>query len=158
MSPSKMEREKKLTDLIAEEYVSGKGSPRPLADLMVEAGYQKPATVPAVREDQSPAVPIPSSGIEAIIGLISDRRRMALDAMTDDKMRDANIQQLANVVDILTKNHQLLTGKETEKRGLTIEVKTFGPDDPLLAALQDEQRRAITGEIIIDQDESNLGT
>ena len=47
---------------------------------------------------------------------------MALTKITAKKLEKSNAYQLALITDVLTKNHQLLTGGDTEKSKTVIEI------------------------------------
>jgi len=82
-----------------------------------------------------------------LLGKVRWKALMYLD--NDSKLRQAKPSELAMITKTLSEHFQLLTGKETERKGVTVNVRTFGDNDPLLAALQEEQKRIITGEVVI---------
>ena len=146
-------REKALVDLILEEYLPDaqskgfKKKPKPLKTLMKTAGY-KPDDIlaPIKKESLLPDTIKHLSGIDMIVSLMEDTREKAMIlANTDDKLREMTALQLITIADVLTKNSLLLTGKETEKKGITVNVTTYGESDPLLAAIN---KNIIEGEIL----------
>jgi len=59
---------------------------------------------------------------EDLVKRLEDKRRMAITHITEEKMEKSAIRDLVSVVDMFTKNIQLLTGKETDRTALTLEI------------------------------------
>lgn len=104
-------KQTKLIKLIVEN-LGAKGKTKTLGALLLEAGYSK-------EQSECPAQIIGSNtvqeGISDFLGMLDDKRRMAITQITEKKLKKAPARELAYVVDILTKNSQLLSGKETER-------------------------------------------
>jgi len=64
---------------------------------------------------------------------MEEKRRMALDAMTAEKIGDEKADSLARISDLMTKNIQLLAGNATERREVDLSIV----DDNVLAKLAD---------------------
>lgn len=122
---------------------------KPMHEALTSAGFSLDLSAPAKK-----IIPI-APGEAGFVQSLDERKRFALACLSDGKLRSSKPGELAKVIDILNKNHLLLTNRDTERRGVTVNVRTFGIDDPLLAALQDDQRRIITGEVIIENNEKN---
>ena len=47
--------------------------------------------------------------------MLDDKRRLSLTHIDNTKLKRSSARDLAYITDVLTKNHQLLSGGETEK-------------------------------------------
>lgn len=107
-------KQEKLIKLLMENYGAKKNT-KPLGELMLEAGYSEASA-------KNPKLIIESeeiqNGISEFVSMLDDKRRMAIVKLTDDKLEKSSAKDLASIVDVLTKNHQLLTGGETDNLGV----------------------------------------
>lgn len=69
--------------------------------------------------------PVIKSRTESFIKQLEDKREMAISHLTKTKLERANARDTAYTVDILTKNHQLLTGGDTERGGVNINLVKY---------------------------------
>lgn len=110
-------KQEKLIKLLMENY-GKKGKTKSLGKLLVEAGYSEESA-------KNPKLIIESEviqeGIQDFVSSMTDKRRLALTKMTEDKLDKAPARELAYITDLLTKNIQLLNGGATERQGLTIQ-------------------------------------
>lgn len=99
------------------------GVTKTLGELLIEAGYSpESAKNPKLILDSEEV----QNGIKDFISLLDDKRRMAITKITEKKLDNSNARELAYITDIFTKNHQLLTGGDTEKfsvSGVEINVR-----------------------------------
>jgi len=101
------EKQKKLIKIISEN-INSRGFTKTMKDMMLEAGYSESmakrqvATRESIKEETEPIV-------EALIA----ERDAAIEAMKS-KRGKAKYRDLADAIDKLTKNIQLLGGKPTE--------------------------------------------
>jgi hypothetical protein len=93
-----------------------KNNTKSLGKLMVEAGYTKESAKNPKLIIESETV---QEGIQEFLSMLDDKRRMAITQITQTKLEKAPARELAYVADIMTKNHQLLTGGNTETIGVT---------------------------------------
>ena len=110
-------KQKKLIKLIMENYGS-KGATKPLKDLLLEAGYTSAsAKNPKIILDSKNITE--SDELNNFIKSLSDKRKLAITYLTSRKLSKAPAREIAYVIDVLTKNTQLLSGKETGKENIT---------------------------------------
>lgn len=108
-------KQQKLVRLVLENLGS-KGITKTLRQIMLEAGYSAQTARGAAREIiQSSTV---QEALDPYIRELDDKRRLALSHITDKKLKGTNAYSLALINDLLTKNHQLLSGKETGRIGV----------------------------------------
>ena len=113
-------KQQKFVDLLIENY-GKKSKTKSLGALMIEAGYSEASAI-------NPKLLINDEMMEAISPVINKMesiRTRALDYITDEKLENSNPRDNAYIVDTLTKNIQLLSGKETERAGVTINVVNY---------------------------------
>jgi len=103
------EHQKKLITLIAENLGNTEDT-KSLEELMLLAGYS-----PASARQQSGIMAGIRPQLEPIIEKLIARREKAAESITDKKLDKASARDSAYVVDVLTKNIQLLSGKATER-------------------------------------------
>jgi len=103
-------KQQRLLELLFENY-GHKNTGRTLQDIMLEAGYSR-----ATAENPHIILKSPTmqAGMKDYVGLLDDKRKQALRYLTDKKLQKASGRDLAYINDILTKNHQLLSGGSTE--------------------------------------------
>ena len=107
-------KQQKLIEIIIDNY-GNKGSTKTLGEMILEAGYAESSAL-------NPHLIINDEILEAVNPVIEKMERVrtkALDKITDDKLELASARDNAYIADLLTKNIQLLSGKDTE-RGKTI--------------------------------------
>jgi len=102
---------------------TGKGEPVVMGHILREVGYaddtaDNPQQVTTTKTYQEEITPF-------IQKLEKERDRIVL-ALSKKNLDDVQYQHLTSAVDTLTKNIQLLGGKETEKMGVTINVMNYG--------------------------------
>lgn len=105
----------RLIELVMANYGAKKA--RSLHDLMIDAGYSEAAAKNPKGFLNSTAV---QNGLSEFIDNLDDRRKAALRALTDKKLEVANPASLVYVLDVLTKNHQLLSGGKTGNEAIEI--------------------------------------
>ena len=113
-------KQQKFVDLLIDNY-GAKGKTKSLGALMLEAGYSESSTI-------NPKLLITDEMKEAISPVIEKMEKIrtkALDSITDEKLEASNPRDNAYIADTLTKNIQLLSGKETERSGVTINVMNY---------------------------------
>jgi len=119
-------KEEKFIQLFKENAVRI-GKRKTLYDLLLESGYSRfVAAVPKSIFRQKAV----KEGLKQFIKDLDDKRKQAITHITDNKLEQAPARELAYVIDILTKNHQLLTGGATD-RGETIEINEDKYEDIL---------------------------
>lgn len=84
---------------------------------MLEAGYSKAQSLNPYQIINSETV---QEGISEFLGMLDDKRRMAITHITKEKLDKSSARDNAYVVDILTKNHQLLSGGKTANEEVKI--------------------------------------
>ncbi len=103
-------KQQKLIKLVLENMGMTKSS-KSLGELLLEAGYSKTIAKNPYLIFKSEVI---KDGLADFIGMLDDKRRMAVTHITEKKLAKAPARELAYVADVLTKNHQLLTGGSTE--------------------------------------------
>lgn len=111
-------KQEKLLILI-QENIGNKNSTLTMGQMLIEAGYSEETA-------KTPRAIFETDGIkkatEDLVKKLEDKRRMAITHITEDKMERSAIRDLVNVVDMFTKNIQLLTGKETSRDTLNLQI------------------------------------
>ena len=107
-------KQKKLIKLIMENLGNTK-STKTYGELCLEAGYSEATAKNAYLIFNSDAV---VDGTSDFVKSLDDKRKLSITHLTEDKLEKSNARELAYVTDILTKNHQLLTGGKTENNGM----------------------------------------
>ena len=105
----------KLIKLIRENLGNVK-STKTLGKMLIEAGYTKGTAKNAYMIFESDAI---KKGTQDFIDSLDDKRKLAITYITNKKLKKAPARELAYVTDLLTKNHQLLTGGKTENTGVS---------------------------------------
>lgn len=103
------------------------GETSTLGELLLKAGYSKSVANNPYLIFESETI---KEGVDDFVKMLDDKRRLAITHITKKKLEKSSARDNAYIADVFTKNHQLLTGKETE-RG-EIQVKGFNyikPDD-----------------------------
>ncbi len=103
-------KQEKLIKLLIENY-GKQGETKSLGSLMIEAGYSPESA-------KNPNIIIGSEtikeGIEDFTKQLVDKRRRAITHLTEDKLEKSDARSLSSIVDVFTKNIQLLGGLPTE--------------------------------------------
>jgi hypothetical protein len=86
---------------------------------MIEAGYSEAQSKNPNHILDSETI---QEGISDFIRSLDDKRKQALTHLTEDKLEKAPAREIAYVMDILNKNHLLLSGGDTERTKITISV------------------------------------
>lgn len=108
-------KQEKLIDLLLVNI--GEVTPKPKWKLLKEAGYTVAIQKNPALIFNSPAIQARLAEVLPVEKMLADRRRMAIAYLTDKKLAKESAKGLASVIDLLTKNHQLLTGGLTEAVG-----------------------------------------
>ena len=80
--------------------------------MLLEAGYTKATAKNPYIIYESESI---QEGISDFISQLDDKRRMAITYITKKKLTKASPRDLSYIADVLTKNHQLLSGGATER-------------------------------------------
>ena len=117
-------KQQKLVELLVENY-GKRGQRKSLSSLMIEAGYS-PNTA------KNPKIIIEDTRVgEAINPLLEKMEKArdeALNQLTPEKLALTSTRDAVYIADTLTKNLQLLSGKETERTGININIVKYGGD------------------------------
>ena len=81
-----------------------------LTEILLKAGYSESSA-----RQQSTILIGVQSKLDPIVNKLIAKRDLALDAMTDRKFKKTGLSTLAYIVDIFTKNTELLSGRATER-------------------------------------------
>lgn len=112
-------KQKKLIKLIVENL----GRPhktKSFGQLMLEAGYSKAQSKNPFQILRSETIKI---GISDFTKTLDDKRKMAITHLTGKKLKKAPAREVAYVIDILTKNFQLLSGGGTGREEIVVKWK-----------------------------------
>ncbi len=93
--------------------------PETLGKMLINAGYSEHTANTPQFVMESPTIKF---ALQDYIKDLNDKRKLAITKMTAKKLEKSSAYQLAVIGDILTKNVQLLTGNETERHGITVEI------------------------------------
>ena len=112
-------KQQKLVSLLKQE-LSKQGGTKTLAEIMILAGYSpETARKPSEKVLNAPGV---KEATEEFIEELDKKARLAVGAITPDKLKKSSMRDNAYVADIMVKNKQLLSGKETERKSIKIEI------------------------------------
>ena len=117
-------KQEKFIKLLSEN-LGKSGDTKTLGEIMLEAGYSESMARSPSQVMASEAV---QEGISEFVKMLDDKRRLALTKITEAKLEKTNAYQLALVTDLLNKNHELLTGGNTEKKEININVDSNAND------------------------------
>jgi len=112
-------RQAKYVKLI-KENLTAKGLTKSEGEIMLEAGYSEEKSKQPSRVRNSQNV---KPALQSFIDQLDDKRRLAITYITPKKLAKAPARDNAYIVDILTKNHQLLGGQPTELLKISPEEK-----------------------------------
>lgn len=102
-------RQDLLIELMVENY-GKKGGRRPLASILLEAGYSPETAKNPKKILSAPAV---QEALSDVITVMEQKRDLAFKHITEKKLKGAGAYNLALIGDVLTKNIQLLRGRAT---------------------------------------------
>lgn len=105
--------------------MSKEGKTKTLKQIVRDAGYSEGMTKTPSVITNSPAV---KNKLEEVVEMMEEKRKMALQAITSEKVRKASALSNAYTIDILTKNTQLLTGKRTGLEPININIVRYSED------------------------------
>lgn len=111
-------KQTKLISLLIKNFGT-KGKTKTLGALLLEAGYSQNQADNPYQIIESETI---QEGIVDFLGMLDDKRRMAITHITEKKLKKAPARELAYVSDTLTKQHQLLSGGDTERQSITVEL------------------------------------
>lgn len=118
-------KQEKLIQLISEN-LRNTDSTKTLGELMLEAGYSK-------SQSKSPSQIIGSDTVqEGLSDVVEDLELLRKNYLNELKARDIEKEPMRDVVkaiDTFTKNHQLLTGGDTERNTQPLIVEIIGRDE-----------------------------
>ena len=108
-------RQKLLVQLFTENLGNiGRGEKSlSLQDILLKAGYSA-----ASARQQSNILAGVQSKLDPVVNQLIDKRDMALNYMTERKFKKTGLSTLAYIVDIFTKNTELLSGRATERNAV----------------------------------------
>ena len=90
-----------------------------LGEMILEAGYTKNMADNPYQILESETI---QEGISDFVRMLDDKRRLSLVKITEKKLEEASARDNAYVVDMLTKQHQLLTGGVTDNVKASVEI------------------------------------
>lgn len=120
-------KQEKVIKLIVEN--AGKlGKRKSKGEILAEAGYGSGTIHNPKRVFESETI---QEGLEDFVKMLDDKRRLAITHINQTKLEKSSARDLAYIADTFTKNHQLLTGKETERGAVRISGFNYlKPNDP----------------------------
>lgn len=109
------EKQKKLIQLLSVNI--GLKKPKSIYGMLLEAGYSE-----SIAKQQSSI--LNTEGVKRelkpIVSQLEAKRQIAIDALTDEKINNSLARDITAIIDVLTKNSQLLGGGATESARMTI--------------------------------------
>ena len=109
------EKQKKLIQLLSVNI--GLKKPKSIYSMLLEAGYSE-----SIAKQQSSI--LNTEGVKRelkpIVSQLEAKRQIAIDALTDEKINNSLARDITAIIDVLTKNSQLLGGGATESARMTI--------------------------------------
>lgn len=112
-------KQQKLVSLLKQELLKQNGS-KTLAELMILAGYSpKIADKPSQKVLNSPAV---RDATQDFIKKLEEKANMAIDNITENKLKKSTARDNGYIADIMVKNRQLLSGHDTERKSIVIQI------------------------------------
>lgn len=118
-------KQEKLIKLILDN-MGNIGETKTLGSLLAEAGYSEAIQKNPYLILESPVIQ------EGISETVKDLELLRKNALNELKARDLEKEPYRDVVkavEVFTKNHQLLSGGETDRAGVTIEVVKYESDN-----------------------------
>jgi len=111
-------KQEKLVEII-NKNLKEKGLTKTLGEMLLEAGYSEDTSEQPSRIIESPEI---QNAIEPTLDKMRDIRARALQKITDEKLDAEKARDLGSLADIMTKNIQLLSGGETERQTISIQI------------------------------------
>lgn len=118
-------KQEKLIKIVLENLGS-LDKTKTLGEMLKEAGYSEAMQKNPQMVFESQTI---KDGLASVIDDLELLRKQALDEL---KARDISKERYSDIVkgiDTFTKNHQLLTGGDTEKQNISIEVVNYGENN-----------------------------
>lgn len=117
-------KQEKLVSLLIENY--GNPKTRSLGELMLEAGYSENSAKNPQLIIQGKEV---QEGLSSVAEDLNILRQRAINELKARNIEKEPYRDVVRAVETFTKNHQLLSGGETERAGVTIEVVKYESPD-----------------------------
>jgi len=111
-------KQQKLINLILEN-LGNKDNTKTLGEMILEAGYSKNMADNPYQILQSPTI---RDGLQEFTDELRLKAQLSLRAITPKKLQIASARDNAAIIDTLTKNAELLSGHETERQAINIEI------------------------------------
>lgn len=118
-------KQEKLIKIVLENLGS-LDKTKTLGEMLKEAGYSEAMQKNPQMVFESQTI---KDGLASVVDDLELLRKQALDEL---KARDISKERYSDIVkgiDTFTKNHQLLTGGDTEKQNISIEVVNYGENN-----------------------------
>lgn len=115
-------RQKRVIELTKQELLRTNGIQTSKAKIIRKAGYKESLALAPQRVYDRPPV---KKALSDFISSLEEKRQMAVDAITNAKLQKGNARDAAYVADVMTKNHQLLTGGATERHSLEMDDSSY---------------------------------
>jgi hypothetical protein len=103
-------KQEKLINIISENF-GNKNSTKTLGEMLLEAGYTKETSENACKILESETI---QEGIKPVVNQLEAIRAKALNALEKKDPSREQFRELTSVIDVLTKNIQLLSDKPTD--------------------------------------------
>lgn len=118
-------KQEKLISLLLEN-LGKKGQSKTLGQMMLEAGYSE-------NQAKNPYQILETQGVQdgvsdVVQKMERERNRILLELAAKDLEKERH-KDLVDSMDKMTKNIQLLSGKETERAGVSINVVSYDPSN-----------------------------
>lgn len=114
-------KQEKLITLLLDNLGKG-GETKTLKEIMREAGYSEAMAKNPYQAIQGEAV---QEGLANVVKDLNDLRQKALNELKARNLEKERFPDVVKAIDIYTKNAQLLSGQETERQGLSINVVKY---------------------------------
>jgi len=112
-------KQMKLIKLLLENLGTPNNT-KSLNKLLLEAGYSQNQADNPYQILESETI---KEGLKGFLDQLDDKRRLAITSITKKKLEKSPARDDAYILDILTKNHQLLGGGATERIQITEDEK-----------------------------------
>ena len=117
----------------------GDRKPKSIYTMLLESGYSKTTAKQQSMILNTQGV---KQAMKPILKTLKEKRDMALEGITQDKIDNSSARDNASITDILIKNSQLLQGKSTDNIRIDIDDKQYS------AILKREQQRLADKDLI----------